>query len=54
MDLTYKTSFMTITLTIRSTFVTTISPHLKVGRLNAKILMLHFKTNLKEVIGCLF
>jgi hypothetical protein len=54
MDLTYKTSFMTITLTIGSAFVITISPHLKVGNLSAIFLVLHSLKKLKEVIGCLF
>jgi hypothetical protein len=45
---------MTITLTVGLAFVITISPHLKLGHLNANFLVLHSKTNLKEVIGCLF
>jgi len=53
-DLTYKTSFMTITLTMGSTFVITISLHLKVGHLSANFLVLHSNFFLKEVIGCLF
>jgi hypothetical protein len=52
--LIYMTNFMTITLTIGSNFVITISPHLKVGHLSAKFLVLHSKTNLKEVTSCLF